>query len=47
MKHAFNQKLTPEIWPPAKKARFPTDVATKPARACDKEAVVHVLEEEL
>ncbi len=42
----INQKLTP-LLPPAKRARFPTDVAVKVARACDKEAVVHVLEEEL
>ncbi len=33
--------------PPAKRARYPTDVAAKLERACDKEAFVHVLEEEL
>jgi hypothetical protein len=48
MKHVlFNQKLTPFELPPAKRARFPTVVAAKPERACDKEAVVHLLEEEL
>jgi hypothetical protein len=48
MKHVpNNQELTVPSKPPAKRARFPTDVATKFLRACDKEAVVHVLDEEL
>jgi hypothetical protein len=41
------KKLTVPSKPPAKRARFPTDVATNSLRACDKEAVVHVLDEEL
>jgi hypothetical protein len=46
MKRVLNQKFTAPLEPPAKKARFPTVVAAKSARACDKEAVIHVFEEE-
>ena len=38
------KKLTPKF-PPAKIVRFPIDVAAISQRACDREAVVHVLEE--
>jgi hypothetical protein len=49
MKHVLNiQKLTPlELAPSAKRAMFPTDVAAKIPRPCNKEAFVHVLDEEL
>jgi len=33
--------------PPAKRARFPTVVAANPERACERDAVVHVLDDAL
>jgi len=33
--------------PPAKMARLPTEVAAKKERACEREAVVHMLDDAL
>ena len=43
----FIELFTAPLLPPAKKARFPADVATKLLRGYDKLAVVHLLLETL